>query len=134
MGISTNLLFQFRFFDNLVKSYIKNLDVVTIMSDYQDLLYSKGKDIADITLEISDLEIQKQNYTDRILNKSEFIENKRLELLEEEERIRKERENLTDMKQYVGIEVNKFCKTNKFIYIRGSLTEIEKEQMFQIKV
>ena len=37
------------------------------------------------------------------------------------------------MKQYVMVDVNKFCKTNKFIYIRGSLTEEQKQEMFQIK-
>ena len=62
------------------------------------------------------------------------LNDKLLEVYEEcDLEIKKEREKLTNTKEYVMLEVNKFAKTNKFIYFRGKYSEKEKSAIFTLK-
>jgi hypothetical protein len=69
----------------------------------------------------------------KLSEKNEFYYKYRTIFIDEEEKIKKERESLTNMKQYVLVDVNKFCETNKFIYLRGKYTQEQTKEMFKIK-
>lgn len=122
--------FQYK---DLLNQFVGAGAIESIMSDYQEFIYTQGKTISDIDLII-------QGYTDKIneLNtkisqKNEFLNEKRKFFIDEDEKIKKEREKLTDMKDYVMVDVIKLSKTNKFIYMKGSMTQEEKNDKFAIK-
>jgi len=128
-----NVYGGFSLFKDFCKLFTGGGGIEGVLSDYQSLVTVNGKDITTIDDLINDYEIKIREYNDKLNNKDAFFAKYRTMFVEQEEKIKKERESLTNMKQYVLLDVNKFCETNKFIYIKGSLSEDEKKIMFKIK-
>jgi len=103
-----------------------------VMSDYQSLVKPKF-DISNIDSLIISLNTEISNYNTQLTEKDKFDTKWKAIFEAEEEKIRKERESLTNMKQFVLLDVNKFCETNKFVYMKDTLTKEEEQEMFKIK-
>ena len=123
----------FSLFKDFCKLFTGGGAIESVLSDYQSLVTAYGKDITTIDDLITDYEVKIREYNDKLNNQEAFFAAYRTIFIEQEEKINKERESLTNMKQFVLLDVNKFCETNKFIYIKGSLSEEEKKLMFKIK-
>lgn len=120
-------------FKDFCKLFINGGIFEIIFSDYQTFVVANGETIATIDSIINDFSIKINTNNSKLSAKSEFYKQRRDYYLVEEEKIKKERESLTNMKQYVLVDVNKFCETNKFIYLRGKYTEEQTKEMFKIK-
>ncbi len=120
-------------FTEFLRLFVGGGEIEIILSDYQEFVYLKGKDISTINDLISEYSVKTQELNDRLMGKNDFIVKKREIYMKEEEAILKEREKLTNMKEYVMADVIKFEKTNKFIFMKGSLSDEQKKEMFEIK-
>jgi hypothetical protein len=120
-------------FKDFAKLFINGGIFEIIFSDYQTLVSGVGETIATIDNVISGISFKINTNNALLSAKNEFYSKYRAIFIEEEDKIKKERESLTNMKQYILVDVNKFCETNKFIYLRGKYTEEQKKDMFKIK-
>jgi hypothetical protein len=120
-------------FKDFAKLFINGGIFEIIFSDYQTLVSGVGETIATIDNVISGISLKINTNNALLSAKNEFYSKYRAIFIEEEDKIKKERESLTNMKQYILVDVNKFCETNKFIYLRGKYTEEQKKDMFKIK-
>lgn len=120
-------------FKDTCKLFINGGSYETVFSDYQMLVVGSGKTIANIDDLINKYNTEIKDNNIKLTEKEIFSTKIRTKFLAEEEIIRKERESLKSMKEFVLVDVEKFCKSNKFIYFKGSLTEEQKDKMFKIK-
>lgn len=121
-------------FKDFCRIFVGGGGVESVLSDYQALVIGEGKTISNIDDIINGFETEIRNYNDKLNQKEQFFVKYRKVFIEQEERIKKERELLTNMQQYVLLDVNKFCQTNKFIYLKGKYTAEEEKSMFQNKI
>jgi hypothetical protein len=120
-------------FKDFSKLFINGGIFEIIFSDYQTFVSSVGETIATIDNVINGIVFKINSNNAKLSAKNQFYAEYRTKFIEEEDKIKKERESLTNMKQYILVDVNKFCETNKFIYLRGKYTEEQKKDMFKIK-
>lgn len=120
-------------FKSFAKLFINGGKFEIIFSDYQTFVVGVGETIATIDMVINDISSKINANNAKLSEKNEFYYKYRTIFMDEEEKIKKERESLTNMKQYVLVDVNKFCETNKFIYLRGKYTQEQTKEMFKIK-
>lgn len=100
-----------------------------VLSDYQTLLLIHKKTFADIPAMLDDFKSKADVLNQELKAKDKVAAKYRAEFLAEEQKIAAERENLTNMKEFVSVDVDKFCKTNKYIYLKGSLTDEQKQEL-----
>jgi hypothetical protein len=120
-------------FKSFAKLFINGGKFEIIFSDYQTFVVGVGETIANIDMVINDISSKIKANNAKLSENNEFYYKYRTIFMDEEEKIKKERESLTNMKQYVLVDVNKFCETNKFIYLRGKYTQEQTKEMFKIK-
>ncbi len=123
----------FNLFKDFAKLFINGGIYEDILSDYQTLVWSKGQTISTIDTIIEEYSEKISELNTKLKNQSAFVVKYRKHFMDEEEVIKIEREKLVNMKEFTMLEVNKFAKTNKFIYFRGKYTESEKATIFDLK-